>query len=94
MLPSLSLLVHDADSPPSFLFLPPPLHQVVGVGGWGGGCLAEEQEDSRLSSWQVSSLRGETSLGLSDSNQRREIWLWLQEAIALLMWWDGGNCSF
>lgn len=32
---NLSLLVHDAD-PPSSLFLPPPLHQVVGVDGWVG----------------------------------------------------------
>lgn len=59
-----------------------------------GGGVTEEQEDSGLSSWQVSSLRGETSLGLSDSNQRREIRLWLQEAMALLMWWYGGNSGF
>lgn len=90
MVVSLCLLVHDADSPSSFLFLSPPLHQVVGVGGG----IAEEQEDSRLLSWQVSSLREETSFGLSDSNQRREIWLWFQEAIAPLIWWRGSNSSF
>lgn len=80
---SLSLLVHDADSPSSGC-----------GGGWVGGGIAEEQEESRLWSWQDSSLREETSLGLSDSNQKREIWLWFQEAIAPLMWWHGGNSSF
>lgn len=88
---NLSLLVHDAD-PPIILVFATTSPSGCG-GGWVGGGIAEEQEDSRLWSWQVSSLR-ETNLGLSDSNQRREIWLWFQEAIVPLMWWRGGNSSF